>query len=74
MKDFIIILQMLEKGKKAKRNIWENANMDSIIMNEAKDGFVMRTKGGAYMPWSPSVEDMFSDDWSFMDDITDDPV
>lgn len=64
-----MILSMLEEGKKVKRVIWDAGNMDSVILNEDKKGFTMRTKGGAHMPWSPSTEDIFADDWAFMDRV-----
>jgi hypothetical protein len=69
MKNFIIVLGALDNNKKAKREIWDSGNMDSIILNEDGKGFTMRTKHGAHMPWTPSNKDIFADDWAFMDRV-----
>jgi len=62
-KTFIWALEKMKSGIDVKRIQWENGNASNVKLNRSGDGFVLKMKGGASIPWSPSNADIFADDW-----------
>ena len=63
---FIFALKIMEEGKIVRRKMWDNGSARFLKLNSSKDGFILRMKGGANIPWSPSNADIFADDWELI--------
>jgi len=63
---FPLAFTYMRDGEKVKRKMWKAGNATYVSLNAESDGFLMKMKGGASIPWVPSNADIFADDWEMI--------